>query len=98
MKKAILLCMLFAIIQGIFGQIVEPTYIKSVQLKPLKKNNFSIVVPIGSTLELSFDDLEGDQNDCASAPTGRAGSVLRQSYTRPDSSCTAPRHEHLTLR
>ena len=43
--------------------MVEPTYIKSIQLKPLQENNFSIVVPFGSTLELSFDDLEGDQKD-----------------------------------
>lgn len=41
----------------------QPSYIKSIQLKPLEEKNFSIIVPLGKTLELSFDDLEGDQKD-----------------------------------
>ena len=45
-----------------FAQQV-PDYIKSIQLKPLQKTNFAIVVPVGTTLELNFDDLEGDQKD-----------------------------------
>jgi hypothetical protein len=34
--------------------------IKSVQLRPLGKNNFSAIVPLGTVLELSFDDLDAD--------------------------------------
>ena len=34
--------------------------IKSIQLRPLGTNNYSAIVPLGKTVELSFDDLEGD--------------------------------------
>ena len=37
--------------------------IKSIQLRPLQKNNFSSIVPLGTVLELSFDDLEADSKD-----------------------------------
>ena len=37
--------------------------IKSIQLRPLQKNNFSSIVPLGTILELSFDDLEADSKD-----------------------------------
>ena len=37
--------------------------IKSIQLRSLDKNNYSAIVPLGSTLELSFDDLEADGKD-----------------------------------
>lgn len=63
MKKIILFSCLFAITQLIFSQKAEPNHIKSIQLKPLQDNNFSIIVPMGTTMELSFDDLEGDQKD-----------------------------------
>ena len=63
MKKTILFSCLFAITQLIFSQTTEPNHIKSIQLKPLQQNNFSIIVPMGTTMELSFDDLEGDQKD-----------------------------------
>ena len=35
-------------------------HIKTIQLRPLQKNNFSAIVPLGTVLELSFDDLEAD--------------------------------------
>ncbi len=63
MEKTILSYLILITFQSVCGQKVEPDYIKSVQLKPLKQDNFSIVVPFGSTLELSFDDLEADQKD-----------------------------------
>lgn len=63
MKKTNLFISIFLISQLVLGQITEPNYIKSIQLRPLQENNFSIVVPFGSTMELSFDDLEGDQKD-----------------------------------
>lgn len=34
--------------------------IKSIQLRPLQVNNFSSIVPLGTVLELSFDDLDND--------------------------------------
>ncbi|WP_299058524.1 DUF5103 domain-containing protein [uncultured Polaribacter sp.] len=37
--------------------------IKSIQLRPLQENNFSSIVPLGTTLELSFDDLDADSKD-----------------------------------
>ncbi len=37
--------------------------IKSVQLRPLQENNFSSIVPLGTILELSFDDLNADSKD-----------------------------------
>lgn len=63
MKRIFLFLLFLWIQQSISAQKLEPNYIKSVQLKPLEETNFSIVVPLGSTLELSFDDLEGDQKD-----------------------------------
>lgn len=51
-------------IQGVVSaQKNEAAHIKSIQLKPLAANNFSTIVPLGTTLELSFDDLEADQKD-----------------------------------
>jgi hypothetical protein len=34
--------------------------IKTIQLRPLQENNFSSIVPVGTVLELSFDDLDAD--------------------------------------
>lgn len=39
---------------------VPPFYIQSIQLRSLQENNFTNIVPLGTTLELSFDDLSGD--------------------------------------
>ena len=37
--------------------------IKSIQLRPLQEKNFSSIVPLGTKLELSFDDLDADSKD-----------------------------------
>ncbi|WP_299051668.1 DUF5103 domain-containing protein [uncultured Polaribacter sp.] len=37
--------------------------IKSVQLRPQQENSFSAIVPLGTILELSFDDLDADSKD-----------------------------------
>ncbi|ARV15317.1 type IX secretion system plug protein [Polaribacter sp. SA4-12] len=37
--------------------------IKSVQLRPFQENNFSSIVPLGTVLELSFDDLDADSKE-----------------------------------
>jgi hypothetical protein len=63
MKKILFILGLLCISQSITAQVIEPNYIKSVQLKPLEETNFSIVVPLGTTMELSFDDLQADQKD-----------------------------------
>jgi hypothetical protein len=46
-----------------FTTIVVSQNIKSVQLRPLQENNFSSIVPLGTVLELSFDDLDADSKD-----------------------------------
>ncbi len=45
------------------GQENNASNIKSIQLRPLAQNQFSAIVPLGTVLELSFDDLEADQKD-----------------------------------
>lgn len=45
------------------AQIAFTQQIKSIQLKPLQENNFSTIIPLGTPLELSFDDLDGDSKD-----------------------------------
>ena len=62
MRKQILTLTLVLASLSIAAQ-KEPNHIKSIQLKPLEEKNFSVIVPLGKTLELSFDDLEGDQKD-----------------------------------
>ena len=57
MKKTLLLIILyFPII--CFGQ-----NIKTIQLRPLAPNNYSAIVPLGTVLELSFDDLDADAKE-----------------------------------
>jgi len=56
-KKTILL---FFLITSCF---VQSQNIKTIQLKPLGVKNFSTIVPLGSILELSFDDLDADQKE-----------------------------------
>ena len=47
----------------LFCVIIHSQNIKSIQLRPLKENSFSAIVPLGTVLELSFDDLEADSKD-----------------------------------
>ena len=37
--------------------------IKSIQLRPLQENVFTAIVPLGTVLELSFDDLDADSKE-----------------------------------
>ncbi len=55
MKSKIILVFLFVFCLKTFSQ-----NIKSIQLRPLQENNFSAIVPLGTVLELSFDDLDND--------------------------------------
>lgn len=57
------LTVLSSLCQNIIAQKIEPGYIKSIQLNPIGETDFSIIIPIGKTIQLSFDDLEGDQKE-----------------------------------
>ena len=57
MSQKLILCLLF-ISTRFFSQ-----NIKSIQLRPLQENNFSAIVPLGTPLEISFDDLDADSKD-----------------------------------
>ena len=55
-KLLFLFCLLFI-------GFLNAQNIKSIQLRPLQENNFTSIVPLGTVLELSFDDLEADSKD-----------------------------------
>jgi hypothetical protein len=57
MSQKLVLCLLF-ISTSFFSQ-----NIKSIQLRPLQENNFSAIVPLGTPLEISFDDIDADSKD-----------------------------------
>ncbi|TVZ56787.1 uncharacterized protein DUF5103 [Lutibacter sp. Hel_I_33_5] len=57
MKKLFSVCFL------VVSVLVQSQNIKTIQLRPLQENNFSSIVPLGTTLELSFDDLEADSKN-----------------------------------
>lgn len=60
MKKFLQISIAFLILcNSIFAQ----KNIKSIQLRPLAENNFSNIIPLGTVLQLSFDDLEADQKE-----------------------------------
>jgi len=56
-QKTILIGLLF------FFITINAQNIKSIQLRPLQENNYSAIVPLGTVLQLSFDDLENDSKD-----------------------------------
>ncbi|MCH3883998.1 type IX secretion system plug protein [Tenacibaculum aquimarinum] len=43
--------------------LAQSQNIKTIQLRPLAENQFSAIVPLGSVLELSFDDLDADSKE-----------------------------------
>jgi hypothetical protein len=57
LKKLIFFFALFII------QFLNAQNIKSIQLRPFQENNFVAIVPLGTVLELSFDDLDADSKD-----------------------------------
>ena len=63
MKNILLSCFFILLFSTNKAQKTEPHNIKSIQLKPVGTNNFNTIVPLGKTLELNFDDLDGDQKD-----------------------------------
>jgi|TARA_B110000967_G_scaffold121647_1_gene124241 hypothetical protein len=46
-----------------FKTFIVAQNIKSIQLSPIQENNYSAIVPLGTVLELSFDDLDNDSKD-----------------------------------
>lgn len=58
MKKLFYLVFVFCLHFSVFSQ-----EIKTVQLRPASGNSFVPIVPLGSILELSFDDLDADTKD-----------------------------------
>jgi len=42
---------------------IAPNNIKSIQLKPLKVNAYAPIIKLGEIIELSFDDLDGDEKN-----------------------------------
>ena len=47
----------------LFSFTTQSQIIKSIQLRPIQENIFSAIVPLGTPLQLSFDDLEADSKD-----------------------------------
>ena len=58
MKKYILF--IFSVFYGVLSYSQD---IKSIQLRALGDNVYTAIVPLGTVLELSFDDLEADGKD-----------------------------------
>ncbi len=58
-KKHLFTFLLFCIFNFSYAQ----ENIKSIQLRALDTDHFSTVIPLGKTVELSFDDLEADQKE-----------------------------------
>lgn len=53
---------LYLIVSFVFQQTIAQN-IKTVQLRPANPKQFTPIVPLGGVLELSFDDLEGDNKE-----------------------------------
>lgn len=47
----------------IFISFLQAQNIKTIQLRSLQENNFSAIVPLGTALVLSFDDLDADSKE-----------------------------------
>ena len=47
----------------LISSTLQSQVIKSIQLRPFQENSFSAIVPLGTPLLLSFDDLEADSKD-----------------------------------
>ena len=54
---------IFSFFSIFFIAILQSQNIKSIQLRTLDDTNFSAIVPLGTALELSFDDLDNDNKE-----------------------------------
>ncbi|NQW37272.1 MAG: DUF5103 domain-containing protein [Flavobacteriales bacterium] len=60
---ACILLMSFAVFSQNIEHIKAPENIKSIQLKPTKVNSYAPIIKLGEAIELSFDDLDGDEKN-----------------------------------
>lgn len=65
MKNRFLLLFLLTFLPflGEAQEVKTPYYIKTIQCKSSNSNQFSAIVPLGNTIQLSFDDLQADEKD-----------------------------------
>ena len=63
MKNIFISFFFLSIFSILNAQKTAPSNIKSVQLQPLNETTFNHIIPLGNTLELNFDDLDGDQKE-----------------------------------
>lgn len=64
MKNIFLLLFVFSFFQFGFSQteITEPSYIKTIILKPIAANAYAPIIRLGENIALSFDDLNADEH------------------------------------
>ena len=63
MKNTLIIFFFLLIFNPLNAQNVAPANIKSIELKALGKTTFNHIIPLGNTIELNFDDLDGDQKE-----------------------------------
>ena len=63
MKNTLITFFFLLIINHLNAQKTAPSNIKSIQFQSLNKTTFNHIIPLGNTIELNFDDLNGDQKE-----------------------------------
>lgn len=63
MKNTLITFFFLLIINQLNAQKTAPPNIKSIQFQSLNKTTFNHIIPLGNTIELNFDDLDGDQKE-----------------------------------
>ncbi len=63
MKNTLITFFFLLIINQLNAQETAPPNIKSIQFQSLNKTTFNHIIPLGNTIELNFDDLDGDQKE-----------------------------------
>ena len=63
MKNILVTLFFFLITNLLNAQKTAPPNIKSIQFQSLNKTTFNHIIPLGNTIELNFDDLDGDQKE-----------------------------------
>ena len=63
MKNTLITFVFLQIFNPLNAQKTAPPNIKSIQFQPLERTTFNHIIPLGNTIELNFDDLDGDQKE-----------------------------------
>ena len=63
MKNTLIIFFFLLIFNPLNAQNAAPANIKSIELKALGKTTFNHIIPLGNTIELKFDELDGDQKE-----------------------------------